>query len=196
MGHELDRLDLEIIHELHKEGRISLIGLAEKTGVPRQTVTNRLRQLIDEGLVLIKGGLDIRKLGYKISEVGLEIRGEQARREIERYLKDCPRVLNIFRTPGKANFHIRVWGEEDRTINSTIESFGDIQNVDIIYTNYLGTPTFGDIIIDAHPKDLVKAPCGMVCEDCTRYHNDLCTGCPTTKYYKNPLSSESRATRR
>jgi len=191
MADKLDELDLKIILQLHRDGRASLTELANKIGTPRQTVTNRLKQLMDRELVLIRGGLDIKKLGYKIGDVGLEIRGEETRREIEKYLKGCPRILDIFRVPGKANFHIRIWGEEDSTINSTIESFGDVPNVEIIYTHYLGTPVHGNIIIAIDPKDQIEAPCGMVCENCNRYHNALCAGCPVTKYYKNPLLVEN-----
>ena len=193
MTNKLDELDLKIIHELRKDGRASLTELSERTGAPRQTVTNRLKQLVDGELVPVRGGLSIIKMGYKVSDIGLEIRGQSPRIEFEKYLRECPRVLDIFKIPGKANFHIRVWGEDDKTINSTIESFGDIQNVDIIYTYYLGTPIHGDIIIDLELNNRVEAPCGMVCDKCSRYHNMQCSGCPATLYYRNPLLKEKDA---
>ena len=184
---ELDELDLKIIHQLQKNGRASMTELSEKVASSRQTVTNRLKKLIDEGLVLVRGGLDIMKLDYKIADVGLEVRGEDTRRRVEKLLKECPRVLDIFKTPEKANFHLRVWGEDDKTINSTIESFGDISNVDIIYTHYLGTPIHGNITINIDPNRQDTAPCGKICTECYRYHNAWCFGCPITTDYKSPL---------
>lgn len=187
MVNKIDNLDLKIIHYLQNDGRISLIELAEKVGSSRQTVANRLKRLMDEELIIIAGGLNPRKFGFKMASVGLEVKKESARKEAETYLKDCPRVLNIFRTPGKANIHLTVWGEDDQTISSTIESFRDLQNVDIVYTHYLGTPVHGNIIINLEPSNNDETPCGMKCADCYRYNNEWCLGCPASKYYKTPL---------
>ena len=50
----------------------------------------------------------------------------RARKEVLEILRKCPRVQTIFRSPKKANIELGVWGENDQTINSTIESFRDI----------------------------------------------------------------------
>lgn len=100
--------------------------------------------MMEEEIILISGGLDIKKFGFKMASVRLEVKNEATRKEMEKYLKDCPRVLTIFRTPEKANIHLSVWREDDQTIYSTIESFRDLENVDIIYTQYLGAPIHGE----------------------------------------------------
>lgn len=187
MVNKVDHLDLEIIRLLQKDGRISVTELAEKVKSSRATVTNRLRRLMDEELIMVRGGLNLRKFGFKMASVGLEVKKESARKEVEAYLKSCPRVLNVFRTPEKANIQLIVWGENEPTINSTIESFRDLPNVDIVYTHYLGTPIHGNIIINVFPSDRDEAPCGMKCTDCYRYNNAWCFGCPASKDYKNPL---------
>ena len=187
MVDKLDHLDLEIIRHLQKEGRISLTELAHTVKSSRPTVTNRLKRLIDEELIIVTGGLNLRKFGFKIASVGLEVKMESARKDVETYLKNCPRVLNLFRTPAKANIHLTVWGEDEPTINSTIESFRDLPNVEIVYTHYLGTPIHGNTVINVFPSNKDEAPCGMNCADCYRYNNAWCMGCPTSKYYKNPL---------
>lgn len=187
MVSKVDHLDLEIIRLLQKDGRISVTELAEKVKSSRATVTNRLKRLIDEELIMVRGGLNLQKFGFKVAGVGLEVKKEPVRKEVEAYLKNCPRVLNLFRTPEKANIHVIVWGEDEHTINSTIESFRDLQNVDIIYTHYLGTPIHGNIIINVESENNVETPCGMKCADCYRYNNAWCLGCPASKDYKNPL---------
>lgn len=184
---KLDYLDLKIIHELQKDGRISLTELAKKIKSTRPTVTNRLKRLTDEKLIIIVGGLNLRRFGFKMASVGLEVKKESARKEVETHLKNCPRVLSIFRTPEKANIHLSVWGEDDQTVNSTVESFRDLQNVEIIEVQYLGTPIHGDIIINVGPSNSDENPCGMKCLDCHRYENAWCLGCPASKYYKNPM---------
>jgi Lrp/AsnC family leucine-responsive transcriptional regulator len=187
MAKGLDELDLKILGELQRNGRASITDLANTVGSSRPTVTSRLRRLMEDKLVLVNGGLNLKKFGFKVACVGLEVKNDDSRRDVEVYLKGCPRVLNIFRTPEKANIHLAVWGEDDQTINSTIESFRDIMDVDIVYTHYLGTPIHGDLAIHVHTSGSAETPCGRVCHSCYRYDNEWCTGCPVTDDYKNPI---------
>jgi len=187
MANEVDDLDFKIIQHLHEDGRVSLTELAAKVGSSRQTVTNRLKRLIDENIIIIRGGLNLKKFLFKMASVGLEVKSDSARKEVEIYLRNCPRVLSIFRTSEKANIHLMVWGEDDQIINSTIESFRDHQNVDIIYTHYLGTPIHGDPIINVAVNNNAESPCGMNCDNCFRYSDGWCVGCPASSSYRNLL---------
>jgi Lrp/AsnC family leucine-responsive transcriptional regulator len=187
MAKKLDRLDFKILHQLQKDGRTSITNLAEKVESSRPTVTNRLRLLLENEQIVIHGGLSLKATGYKVACVGLEVKNDESRKKMEKYLKDCPRVIYFFRTPEKANIHVGVWGEEDQTLNSTIESFRDHQDVDIVFTHYLGTPIHGDISIKVHPMKNDKTPCGVTCSQCHRYNNGWCLGCPASTDYKNPL---------
>ena len=187
MVERLSELDLKIVNQLYVNGRISLTELAERIDSSRPTATKRLEHLMEEEIVEIKGGVNLRKFGFKIANVGLEVKEEEARKDVEWYLKRCPRVLNIFRSTGKANIHIDIWGEDDDTIKSTIESFRDLSNAEIIFTRYLGTPIHGNIIIDLNTLDKTETPCGKICSECSRYTNTWCVGCPTTINYQNPI---------
>jgi Lrp/AsnC family leucine-responsive transcriptional regulator len=187
MSLKLDLLDLKIIRELQQDSRISITELSQRVSASRPTVSSRLKRLRDEKIALINGGLNINKFGFKIVCVGLEVKNNESRIKVEGYLKACPRVLNIFRTPGKANLHLSVWGENDQTLNSTIESFRDFPDVEIVYTYYVGTPIHGNIAIPITVDLENKTPCDADCEKCYRYTNDRCLGCPSTAYYKNPL---------
>ncbi len=187
MSENLDSLDLKIIDQLRNDGRISITELAKNVKASRPTVTSRLKRLTDDGLVVIAGGINLQRLGFKIACVGLEVKSEGARRRLEEVLKDCPRVLNIFRTPEKANIHLSVWGEDDSTINSTIESFRDIENVDVIYTHYLGTPIHGKITVNVPSEKRDRNTCKKDCSSCESYKKGWCFGCPITAEYKNPF---------
>lgn len=184
---KFDKLDLKILFELQKDARISITEIAEKVGSSRPTVTSRVKQLLESRSVLIGAGLNLTAAGYKMACVGLEVRNEDTRKNVEHMLKSCPRVLNVFRTPEKANIHVAVWGEEDQTINSTIESFRDLHDVDIVYTHYLGTPIHGDIMIKVTPTLSEETPCGKTCSECHRYENKWCLGCPITVDYVSPI---------
>jgi DNA-binding Lrp family transcriptional regulator len=190
MVHELDELDLKIIQQLQTNGRVSITDLAKEVGSSRPTITNRLRRLLDERLAVVRGGLNLSKLGFKMACVGLEVKNDETRLDLEEILKSCPRVLNVFRMHEKANIHLAIWGEENQTINSTVESFRDIANVDIIYSHYLGTPIQGDVTFAVGTNNLEKAPCGLTCSKCTRYEKGWCLGCPATIDYKNMLTED------
>ncbi len=184
MSDKLDELDLKIIRKLQIDGRASVTELARALGSSRPTITNRLHRLLDSKVVIIKGGLDLRKFGYKVAHVGLEVRTDETRKEVENFLRSCPRVLNMFRTSEKANLLLRVWGEDDQTINSTIESFGDHQNVSVVYAHYLGTPIHGDVIVSVEARESDETPCGAKCGECRRYQKAWCRGCPASSEYK------------
>jgi DNA-binding Lrp family transcriptional regulator len=156
MVDKLNELDLKIINQLYENGRLSITELAARLGSSRPTITNRLERLIKDEVLAIKGGLNLRKLGFKIANVGIEVKEEEARKDIEGY-------------------------------KSTIESFRDLHNAEIIYTLYLGTPIHGNIIINLNPFDKTETPCGKICSECHRYSNEWCVGCPSTIHYKNPI---------
>jgi DNA-binding Lrp family transcriptional regulator len=180
-----DEIDLKIISHLIEDSRISMTDLAKKTGLSRPTVSARLKKLRENEILLTPSGLNLAKFGYKVATVSLEVVDENNRSELEKILRICPRVLTGFRISSKANFHASVWGENEQTILSTIESFRDFPGVNIIEISYLGTPFKGDILIK--PPNPVKeiTPCGKICSECNRYANSLCLGCPTSLNYKN-----------
>ncbi|UCH57683.1 MAG: Lrp/AsnC family transcriptional regulator [Candidatus Bathyarchaeota archaeon] len=184
----LDKLDLRILRELKKDGRASITHLAKQVESSRPTITNRLRRLREEGLLNIIGGLNLGALEFKMAAVGMEIKSESSRKEVLQLLSSCPRVQTIFRTPEKANIHVGIWGEDDQTINSTIESFRDFPNVEIVRTSYLGTPIHGNVTLMLDPGKGDVSPCGKKCSECHRYQNNWCKGCPSTMHYSNPLS--------
>ena len=184
---KLDSLDFKILQELTVDGRISITDLADKVQSSRPTVTNRLNRMRELGLLHILGGLNFMNLGFKMATVGLEVKTEASRKEALEILHKCPRVQTIFRSPKKANIELGVWGENDQTINSTIESFRDLSDVEIVDINYLGSPVHGNVTLRLNPGNLDVTPCGQVCADCHRYQKDWCHGCPDSKDYKNPL---------
>ncbi len=184
---KLDELDLKIIHELKNDGRITVSDLAKKLGSSRPTVTNRVKRLQEEGLVDVAGGLNLVRVGYEMATVNLEVMGDDARRKLINLLISCPRVLTIFRTPGRANLAVGIWGEDHQTINSTVESFRDMDLVEVVNAHYLGTPIHGSVNIDVELNKSEASPCDRKCSGCLRYVNGWCVGCPGTTHYKNPL---------
>jgi DNA-binding Lrp family transcriptional regulator len=183
MLNELDSLDFKIIKELQEDVRISITQLALKTGSSRPTVTKKLKKLIDDGFVGTKAGLNASRMGFKVALIGLEIMTDDSRSSLFKRLQDCPRVLSIARTTEKANIIAMVWGEDDNTLQSTVESFRDLVNVSLVYSHSLGTPV-SQIIVPLILGSEDNTPCGLSCDICDRYKSNWCLGCPSTKHYK------------
>jgi len=187
MGEKVDNLDLKIIHQLQQNGRISITELADNIHSSRPTTTNRLKKLVDNDVVMVKGGLNISKFGFKMACIGLEVTDGKTLGELESTMKCCPRVMNIYRTTDKANIHITLWGENDQSVNSTIESYRGIPNVNVIYAHYLGTPIHGDIMINVCNAAGDSLPCGKKDCNCHRLEAGWCLGCPASKGYQSPV---------
>ncbi len=182
----IDHLDLKIVSELSKNGRVSISELANETGVTRQTIANRLKRLHDEEIIRVAGGLNLVKLGYDMATVGLEVRGDEAGGELMKLMQCCPRVLTIFKAQGKEDLQVSMWGESQKSIDATINSFRDFQGVTVVSTHYLGTPIHGSVSITMDPQDSTISPCGKDCSKCLSYANSDCPGCPDTSHYQNP----------
>ena len=187
MSDNFDELDLNIVLQLQDNGRATITELAEKVGSSRPTVTNRLKRLLDEDIVIVTGGVNMVKFGYKMACVGLEVKSSEARADLEECLTYCPRVINMFRTTGKANLHLALWGEDDRALNSTVETMRDAENVDVVYAYYLGTPIHGEVPINVYSNEDDMPPCERDCTNCHRYENVWCPGCPISSAYRNPM---------
>jgi DNA-binding Lrp family transcriptional regulator len=182
----IDHLDLKIVSELRKNGRASISELANETGVTRQTIATRLKRLYDEEYVSVAGGLNLVKLGYEMATVGLEVRGEDAGEEITKLMQVCPRVLTIFKAEGKEDLQASMWGETQKAIDSTIDSFRDFQGVTVVSAHYLGKPIHGSVSFSMEPRDSTIAPCGKDCSKCMSFSSSECPGCPDTSHYQNP----------
>lgn len=187
MSDNIDDLDLKIVLELQENGRATITELADKVGSSRPTVTNRLKRLLDDDVVLVTGGVNMAKFGYKMACIGLEVTSGETRKELEGCLIHCPRVVNLFRTTDKANIHVALWGEDDKALHSTVEAMRDAENVDVVYAHYLGTPIYGDVPVKVYSNEGKVPPCERICAECLRYQNVWCPGCPISSCYRNPM---------
>jgi len=62
----MDERDRRILEVLVDEGDAKLTKIARKTGLPVTTVYTRIKKLKEEGILRIRGEIDLRKLGYGI----------------------------------------------------------------------------------------------------------------------------------
>ncbi|MEP3436453.1 MAG: Lrp/AsnC family transcriptional regulator [Hoeflea sp.] len=110
--HELDSLDIAILQELQKEGRISNAALAERIGLSASACSRRLDMLEKTGV--IKGyhaRVSHKALDYTmIAIVHISLSGQFAKTlaEFESAVKLCPNVLVCYLMSGEYDYVLRI----------------------------------------------------------------------------------------
>ncbi|EGD59372.1 transcriptional regulator AsnC family [Novosphingobium nitrogenifigens DSM 19370] len=93
---QLDQFDLKIIAILREDGRIAITDLAERVGLSRTPCQQRLRRLIDDGVILgFRAVFDPRPLGLEqiaFTEVKLSDTREQALQEFNQAVRRIDEV--------------------------------------------------------------------------------------------------------
>lgn len=80
----IDQLDRELITELQKDGRRSYVELAELLHVSEATARNRVRRLLNRGIVKVTVVPDLQLLGYQfVGIVGIQVRLAELRSIIQ-----------------------------------------------------------------------------------------------------------------
>ena len=97
----IDKLDQELILELHKNGRQSYVDLAKLLHVTETTVRNRVKNLLNKGIINITAIPDLEVLGYNfVGIVGLQIRLGDLQLAAEQLVKH-PNICYIASVTGR-----------------------------------------------------------------------------------------------
>ena len=97
----IDKIDQELILELQKHGRQSYIDLAKLLHVSETTVRNRVKHLVNNGIIAITAIPDLGALGYSfIGIVGLQIRLADLRAVADQLTKQ-PNVCYLANVTGR-----------------------------------------------------------------------------------------------
>ena len=113
---ELDRIDLTILSELSKDGRISWRELGEKVGLSLTPTLRRVRQLESSGYVTgYSAHLDEARLVGGMSvfvSITLERQSQDVLDGFERAIAAAPQVMSCFLMTGDADYFLRVVVED------------------------------------------------------------------------------------
>ncbi len=185
---KLSKRDIDIISALMDDGRKSITQLAKETGLSRPTVTNRLDKLLKSKVISVDPGLNLRKLGCPTAALTVETEGVEQRRRIEKNLARCPRVIMMLRLAEKANLMVTLYGEDQDSLRSTIESIGSWPGGTIIGVKYAEPPLYPETfkVPVTNDKESIT-PCGKDCSECPNYVIKECLGCPVTIHYRGQL---------
>jgi DNA-binding Lrp family transcriptional regulator len=189
----LDEIDKKIITNLQADGRITLKDLAETIGFTSMGTKKRLEKLVDKGILKVSALINPSTLNLHPAIVMLEMESAEAMQKLLDRFKDCPRVIQIFKTLGGYNLVALVVAEDRDTLESisyekcSLRSGQGIRRSEFYPISETYFSPFLQIRENLAHKERTKSPCNVECEPCRRYKLQKCPGCPTTSNYKGPL---------
>ncbi|MBP1970738.1 DNA-binding Lrp family transcriptional regulator [Virgibacillus natechei] len=108
-----DDIDKKLLEELAEDGRLSYVELAEKVGLSRVAVKDRIKNLQDSGIIeKFTVVINSEKAGKKVSaffEVDVEPKQLQ---QVAQNLADNPSVASIYQMTGPSTLHMHVLVED------------------------------------------------------------------------------------
>ena len=109
---ELDTIDIRILDQLQRNGRVSNVELATAVGLSPSPCLRRVRELENAGIIdRYAAILDQRSAGYALSvfvQVTLERQIETALEGFERIIAARPEVMECYLMTGEADYLRRV----------------------------------------------------------------------------------------
>jgi len=189
----LDEIDKKIIAHLQADGRITLKDLAKIIGFTSMGTKKRLEKLIDKGALKVSALINPSTLKLHPAIVMLEMESSRAMQKLLDRFKDCPRVIQIFKTIGGYNLIALVVAEDRDTLesiaieNCSLRSGQGIRRSEFYPISETLFSSFLPIRENLAHKERTMPPCNVKCEPCKRYELRKCPGCPTTSHYKGSL---------
>ncbi len=105
---ELDQIDLKILRELHRDGRITNVELSERVGISAPPCLRRLRKLEDAGIIKgYRALLDAPSLGFDLVAfcmIGLTLQAEVNLRAFAELTLNWPIVRESWMVSGESDF--------------------------------------------------------------------------------------------
>ena len=189
----MDEIDRKIIAQLQTDGRTTLQELAKNTGFTSMGTKKRLEKLVKKGTIKVSALLNPTALGLHPAIVMLEMENAEAMKKLLERFKDCPRVIQIFKTVGGFNLIALVIAENPETLESismekcSMRSGPGIRRSEFYPISDTYFSPYLQIRENVAHKGNANPPCNVDCNPCIRYELQKCVGCPTTNKYKGTL---------
>ena len=188
----MDEVDRKIISQLQIDGRTTFKELSKLTGFSSAGTKKRVDKLLEKGILKVTSLLNIKKLGMQAAIVLMEIESSEAMEKFLKRFKECPRVVNLFKTMGGYNLVALVVAEDQDTLESisvekcSLRTSQGIRRSEFIPIGKILYSPFLAIREHLTHKEKTKTPCDVDCKTCKRYKVE-CAGCPATSHYGGKL---------
>ena len=189
----MDDIDKKIIEQLQSDGRTTLQDLAKVVGFTSMGTKKRLEKLIKKDTIKVTALINPNALKLHPAIVMLEMESAEAMQDLLNRFKECPRVIQIFKTVGGYNLIALVVAETQETLESismekcSLRCSKGIRRSEFYPISGTYFSPFLQIRENLAHKEKKVTPCNVECDPCNRYETQKCVGCPTTSHYKGSL---------
>ena len=109
---ELDEIDIVILQEVQRNGRISNVELAQKVNLSPPATHTRVKRLVDQGYIReFVALLDQEKVGYEMTcfiRINLELHQIETLQNFRKVVADMPEVLECYHVTGEFDYLLKV----------------------------------------------------------------------------------------
>jgi DNA-binding Lrp family transcriptional regulator len=153
----------------------------------------RLEKLIRKDIIKVTALINPNALKLYPAIVMLEMESAEAMQDLLNRFKECPRVIQIFKTVGGYNLIALVVAETQETLESismekcSLRCSKGIRRSEFYPISGTYFSPFLQIRENLAHKEKKVTPCNVECDPCNRYETQKCVGCPTTSHYKGSL---------
>ena len=137
-GEPLDEINLKILSELQRDGRIRNNELAERVGISAPPCLRRMKSLRRRGFIrAIRATLDERLLGYEVTSFVLIQLKSQARTAVQAFeasIADLPHVQQASQISGDADFMLKCLAPNVEAMHRHLLQFAAMPEVQTIRT--------------------------------------------------------------
>ncbi|MBD3191838.1 MAG: AsnC family transcriptional regulator [Candidatus Heimdallarchaeota archaeon] len=185
----LDEKSLEMIRLLSENGRSTFVELGKLLNLSHVAIRNRYKNLEENQLVQIRAEVNSKKIPLELVLFLIESSPKVSRKELFETYSSCPRVIFCASLIGEYDFMVLAYSENRETLESLMstrflkEEAGVRHSSTFILGSYL-FPSFLPINVPNSDTDEYLTPCKLNCNECSKYKDKLCIGCPETKWYK------------
>lgn len=134
----LDEIDLKILSELQRDGRIRNNELAERVGISPPPCLRRMKSLHRRGFIrAIRATLDERRLGYEVTSFVLIQLKSQARTAVQAFeasIAALPHVQQCSQISGDADFMLKCLAPNVEAMHRQLLQFAAMPEVQTIRT--------------------------------------------------------------
>ncbi len=189
----MDAIDKKIIALLQADGRTTLQDMAKNIGLTSMGTKKRLEKLEKSGTIKISALINPEALKLHPALVMLEMESAEAMQHLLERFKECPRVVQIFKTMGGYNLIALVVAENQETLESismekcSLRCSKGIRRSEFYPISETCFSPFLQIRENITPNDKKLTPCNVDCNPCNRFENKKCVGCPTKTDYRGTL---------
>ena len=127
MTAKVDRIDLRILQIISTDARIAFKDIADKCGVSRAAVHQRVMRLIDSGVIIGSGyNVNPRRVGYSTcTYVGIRLERGSMYKDVVVELEKIPEIVECHYTTGPYTMFIKLYCRDNehlmRLLNKRIQ---------------------------------------------------------------------------